>query len=78
MEKELNEWEMVARQASTLKDVEDILRIKEEFYWQSRWEMGKKIKASRGACNSAVFLDPIVWKGRLQPTGPYPSTGGSN
>ena len=35
MEKELNKWEMVIRHASTLEDVEDILRIKEECYWLS-------------------------------------------
>ena len=40
MEEELNKWEMVIRHASTLEDVEDILRIKEECYWLSRWKTG--------------------------------------
>ena len=30
------------------------------------------------ACNSAMLLEPITWKGKPQPTGPYPSSGGSD
>ena len=78
MEKELNEWEMVIRHASTLEDVEDILRIKEEMLLAELVENGINHPKLRGACNSAMLLEPITWKGKPQPTGPYPSSGGSD